>query len=70
VSGFQGFSTDGTRPKAASTRAAGADAEDVHRAVQHALPPAVPPGYADQDDDGEADHAGGHPAVQQEDGRG
>ncbi len=48
----------------------GADAEDVHRAVQHALAPAVTAGYADEDDDGEADHPGGHPAVQQQDGEG
>ena len=35
-----------------------------------ALPPAVPAGDADEDDDGEADHPGGHPAVQQQHGEG
>lgn len=42
------------------------DAEDVHGAVQGALAPAVPAGDADQDHDGEADEAGGHPAVQEQ----
>ena len=50
--------------------APGADAEDVHRAVQHTLPPAMTTGYADEDDDREADHPGGHPAVQQQHGEG
>ncbi len=48
----------------------GGDAEDVHRAVQHALAPAVAAGYADQDDHGEADHPGGDPAVEQQDAEG
>ncbi len=48
----------------------GADAEDVHGTVHHGLSPAVPAGGADQDDDGEADEGGGHPAVEQQDGEG
>ncbi|CAM5499778.1 hypothetical protein SALBM217S_05430 [Streptomyces griseoloalbus] len=48
----------------------GADAEQVDRAVQHALPPAAPAGYADQHDDGEADHAGRDPAVGEQHGEG
>ncbi len=46
------------------------DTEDVHRAMQHTVPPAAPAGYADQDDDGEADHAGRDPAVEQQDRQG
>ncbi len=48
----------------------GADPEDVHRAVQQGLSPAVPPRGADQQHDGDAHQDGGHPAVQQEDGEG
>ncbi len=38
--------------------------------MQDTLPPAVPAGGADEDDDGEADQAGGHPAVQDQHGEG
>ncbi len=60
----------GVVPAQREDQAGGADAEDVHAAVQQCLPPAVAPGGADQQHHGQADQDGGHPAVQQQYGEG